>query len=83
MSLGRDYVADQAEILELQYEEIAKRAKAKIWTTKDGRKKHVKTMTTQHIKNTLAWIERNDPIDIMMPWVNVFIEELRRRGEEE
>ena len=43
----------------------------------------VETMTTQHIRNTLAWIERNDPLDILMPWVNVFMEELERRGEEE
>lgn len=81
MSLGNDYVADQAELLELKYEDIARDAKNKIWTTKDGRKKHVETMTTQHIRNTLKWIERNDPIDILMPWVNVFMEELERRGE--
>ena len=83
MSLGNDYVADQAGLLELRYEEIAKDAKSKIWTTKDGRKKHVETMTTQHIRNTLTWIEKNDPLDILMPWVNVFMEELERRGEEE
>ena len=83
MSLGSDYIADQAGSLELQYEEIAKEAKNKIWTTKDGRKKHVRTMTTDHIRNTLKWIERNDPIDILLPWVTVFIEELERRGEEQ
>lgn len=81
MSLGSDYIADYAGMLELQYEEVAKDAKSKIWTTKDGRKKHVETMSTQHIRNTLAWIERNDPIDMLLPWVIVFMDELKRRGE--
>jgi len=81
MSLGSDYIADNAGMLELQYEEVAKDAKSKIWTTKDGRKKHVETMSTQHIRNTLAWIERNDPIDMLFPWVIVFMDELKRRGE--
>ena len=81
MSLGSDYIADHAGMLELQYEKIAKNAKSKIWTTKDGRKKHVETMSTQHIRNTLAWIERNDPLDILFPWVSVFMDELERRGE--
>lgn len=81
MSLGSDYIADNAGMLELQYEEVAKNAKSKIWTTNDGRKKHVETMSTQHIRNTLAWIERNDPIDMLFPWVIVFMDELKRRGE--
>lgn len=81
MSFGSDYMAEQAGVLELKYEEIAKDAKNKIWTTKDGRKKHVETMSSDHIRNTLAWIEKNDPIDILMPWVTVFTEELERRGE--
>ena len=33
-------------------------------------------------KSTIQ-IERNDPMDILLPWVTVFIEELERRGEKQ
>lgn len=82
MSYASDIVAEQAGLYELQLEEIARGAKGKTWTTRDGVELPVELMTVKHIRNALGWIQRNDPLDILLPWVTVFTEELKRRGEE-
>lgn len=45
----------------------------------DGMKIPVEEMTTSHIKNTIAYIERKDKYDLYEPWLRVFRAELESR----
>lgn len=83
MSLGSDWIADhifdpEAEIIAIDHE-----AREGIWRTKDGREILVQMMTTNHIRNTIAYLKRIDSIDMYAPWIITFEEELERRGETE
>ena len=81
MSMGREYM-EEHEWYEFDLQGLVEdEAKSKIWTTRDGSKIPVENMTTSHIKNTIAHIKRIDKIDFLEPWVRVFKEELKRRGE--
>lgn len=79
MSLGREYLAEH----EYEFYDIARRIKEEaergVWTTKDGMEIPVEEMTTSHIKNTIAYIERKDKYDLYEPWLRVFRAELESR----
>ena len=49
-----------------------------IWTTKDGKKLFVKDMDTNHIKNCIKMICRNNPT---ISCFTAMIKELIKRGE--
>ena len=80
MSLGSEYISESyANEIELRME-IEKSAANGIWTTRDGRRIHITDMSEDHIKNTINYIRRNDSVDIMLPWVVAFQNELIRRN---
>ena len=91
MSLGSDYLADYAYEIEHEKQELADmheklQIQAKLnafhglWQTKDGDWLHVTEMGSQHIKNCIRMLERNNSpfADIYIP---MFKEELERRKE--
>lgn len=93
MSLGSDYMADYAYEIEHEKQELADmheklqiQAKCNafhgLWQTKDGDWLHVTEMGSQHIKNCIRMLERNNSpfADIYIP---MFKEELERREENE
>jgi hypothetical protein len=59
--------------------DIEEEAERGVWTTKDGREIPVEEMTTSHIQNTIALLERNNCDDMYTPWITVFHKELQRR----
>lgn len=62
---------------------IEREAKEGIRTTGDGTKISVEEMTTSHIKNVIAYIQSRDTVNIYAPWIEVFHEELKQRGDTE
>lgn len=83
MSWIEDHEADLYWDEQQQYEENDYQARMGNWTTKDGKTIKIKDMETSHIKNCIAFIKRNDMIDLYEPFVVAFEEELKRRGEEQ
>lgn len=80
MSLGSEYVSESyANEVELRMK-IKKSAANGIWTTRDRRRIHITNMSEDHIKNTINYIRRNDSLDMMLPWVAAFQNELIRRN---
>ena len=51
---------------------------AKIWTTMNGERIHVKDMTTKHLQNTINFLIRNDGDK---EWIDILKEELSRRTD--
>lgn len=82
MSMGMEWVAEHESVWQQTRWQIEDEAKHGVWTTKDGQEIPVEDMTTSHIRNTIAFIERTDKTDLYLPWVKVFKAELKRRGEE-
>ena len=80
MSMGLEWISDHAWELynEMKYD-IEEEAERGVWTTKDGREIPVEEMTTSHIQNTIALLERNNCDDMYTPWITVFHKELQRR----
>lgn len=80
MSMGREWIAEhEYDFYDIQGR-IEDEAKHGVWFTKDGQEIPVEDMTTSHIRNTIAYIERTDKYDLYMPWLKVFKKELERRG---
>ena len=83
MGMGSDFLAYYAwEIEEAKNyaDEIWHEAEGKVWETKDGRLIPIEEMTTSHIKNTIAYIQRNWDVELYQPWLDVFNDELERRN---
>lgn len=57
-------------------------AREGIWTTRDGRRIAVEDMTDSHIRNTIAYLKRNDVCDIYLPWITRMRRELERRAQD-
>lgn len=81
MSFFDDYEADIYWDEQQKYMEHEYSAKMGIWHTKDGKEIKIKDMETSHIKNCIAFIRRNDKIDMYEPYIKTFEEELKRREE--
>ena len=50
----------------------------KIWTTVNGRRIHIKDMTTKHLQNTINFLTKNDGDK---EWIDILEEEFGRRAE--
>lgn len=73
MSYGKEYLEEHAYEL---YTPIGD-PNNEIWTTRDGKKMHVKNMTTKHIVNCLKILKDDLYNDC---WNVIFTKELKRRG---
>lgn len=79
MSQYDDYFAEHAGMLDLYMDEVEQQARSGVWETKDGEKVRVEDMTDSHLRNTIAFLKREDEVDILLPWINRLERELDRR----
>ena len=81
MSMGREWIAEhEYDFFDIQGV-IEDKAKHGVWVMRGGREIPVEDMTTRHIENTMAYIQRTDQYDLFEPWLKVFEAELKRRKE--
>lgn len=79
MSMGEEARIEmeiEYAVLEWSIQESARKG---IWTTKDGRQMHVSEMTDSHLRNAIAFLEKQNYEDVYMPWIEVMEAELERR----
>lgn len=79
---ANEYAAEADFMIDTIYRKSCRLADAEVWETKDGLELPIKVMSTNHIRNAIAWIDREDICDAMLPIRNALSEELDRRAEE-
>lgn len=79
MSYGSEAIAEMEADFAVLEVAIETSAREGIWTTRDGRRIAVEDMTDSHIRNTIAYLDRNDVCDIYIPWIARLKRELKRR----
>lgn len=82
MGYGREIVEEMEADFAVLEASIEMSAQKGIWTTRDGQRIAVEDMTDSHIRNTIAYLKRNDVYDIYLPWITRMQKELKRRGKE-
>ena len=80
MSLGKEYAIEAECEVDLMRAKIAEEARSMVWTTRDGRHIRITDMTDQHLVNTLRMLERNNIMDIYLPWIAKFQAECKKRN---
>lgn len=75
-----EYWACAAAELEQDRQDAEADAKNGCWTRKDGSKIRVSEMSTDYIKNCIAYINRTDTYDVMLSLLVMLTEELERRN---
>ena len=79
MSYGSEATAEMEADFAVLEATVETSAREGIWTTRDGRRIAVEDMTDSHIRNTIAYLERNDVCDIYLPWIVRLKRELKKR----
>lgn len=74
-----EYVAESSSKTEMRRAQISKEAESGIWTMKNGARIAVTDMTDSHLINTYRILERNNVMDMLIPWLVVMQKEIIRR----
>ena len=74
-----EYIAEMSFENEMRRAQISKDAESGIWTMKNDTCIAVTDMTNSHLINTYRLLERNNVMDMLLPWLIVMQKEIVKR----
>lgn len=75
-----EYVAETSFLENSRRIKIQQEAKSGMWTMKNGTRIAITDMTDSHLINTYRLLEKNNVMDINLPWLIVMQKEIVNRG---
>lgn len=74
-----EYIAETSFETEMRRAKITRDAESGIWTMKNGTRIAIEDMTDSHLINAYRLLERNNEMDMLLPWLVVMQKEIVRR----